>query len=170
MWAARGVKQTERQESRASRLTYHVPLIAGGVLLAFPNILGTALEGAFVPHGAFWRWLGTLMVATGLGFAVLARVWLAGNWSATVTVKQAHELIRSGPYALVRHPIYTGMLFALAGTAVWLGNWRALIGFALIAGAFVHKLRIEEKFMAEQFGDDYARYRAQVAALIPFLV
>jgi protein-S-isoprenylcysteine O-methyltransferase Ste14 len=85
-------------------------------------------------------------------------------------VKQDHELIRSGPYALVRHPIYTGLLLALIGTALMVGNWRALIGLAIMVGAIVRKLKIEERFMTEQFGEAYARYRAQVAMLVPFVV
>ena len=87
-----------------------------------------------------------------------------------MTVKQGHELIRSGPYALVRHPIYTGMLLALIGSALMVGNWRALIGLALIIASFVRKLKIEERFMAQEFGEAYARYRAQVAMLVPFVV
>ena len=84
----------------------------------------------------------------------MARAWLGGNWSAEVTLKQGHELVRDGPYALVRHPIYTGVLVALIGTAVAVGNGRAIIGLALVAAGFVRKLVIEERFMSEQFGDD----------------
>ena len=90
------------------------------------------------------------------------RAWLGRNWSAEVTVKHDHELVRSGPYALVRHPIYTGLLLALIGTALGVGNGRALIGLVLIVAALLRKVAIEERFMSEQFGDAYARYRAEV--------
>jgi protein-S-isoprenylcysteine O-methyltransferase Ste14 len=140
------------------------------VALGVPNILGQTLEGYFLPHNELWLWIGTALTAVGLSLAAAARLWLGGNWSSTVTLKQDHELIRGGPYAWVRHPIYTGLLLALAGTTIWTGNWRGLIGLALIVAAFVRKLIIEERFMAEQFGEDYARYRAQVPALIPFIV
>ena len=110
------------------------------------------------------------MLAAGLGFAVWARRCLGRNWSGIVTVKQGHELIRSGPYALVRHPIYTGLLLAILGTASAIGEWRGLIAFVLITAGFVLKLRIEEDFISETFGEQYARYRAEVPALIPFIV
>ena len=168
--AARTVKQTQRIEDARSRLSHRLPLIAGAVIMAVPYILGPRLEAVLVPRTAGWQALTIALVALGLSFAVAARVWLGRNWSSMVTVKQDHELIRSGPYALVRHPIYTGLLLALIGSALMLGNWRALIGFALIVGALLRKLRIEERFMAQQFGEAYARYRAQVAMLVPFVV
>jgi protein-S-isoprenylcysteine O-methyltransferase Ste14 len=168
--AARGVKDTARHESAGSRLSHHAPLIAGAALLCFPNILGARLEGNFVPHTPTWLWIGSALVVLGLGFAVAARVWLGGNWSSTVTLKRGHELIRSGPYALARHPIYTGLLLAVTGTTITIGNWRALIGLALMIAAIVRKLTVEERFMADQFGEDYARYRSNVAALIPFIL
>ena len=87
-----------------------------------------------------------------------------------VTVKHDHELVRSGPYALVRHPIYSGVLLALIGTTLAIGRWRGLPGLALIAAALLCKLTIEERFMSEQFGEAYARYRAEVPALIPFVL
>lgn len=168
--ASRGVKQTQREESRRSGLSHHLPLIAGAVLIAWPHILGAAMDGDFVARTAAWRWFGTALLAAGLGIAVLARVWLGGNWSSTVTLKQDHELIRNGPYAFVRHPIYSGLLLALAGTVIFVGEWRTLIGFALVVVGLVRKLTIEERFMADEFGEDYARYRHQVAALIPFVI
>ncbi len=77
-----------------------------------------------------WLWIGTALVAAGLGFAVAARAYLGRNWSGTVTLKQGHELIRTGPYRLVRHPIYTGMLLAFVGTAMARGRVRGLVALA----------------------------------------
>jgi protein-S-isoprenylcysteine O-methyltransferase Ste14 len=168
--SARGTKQTQRQEDARSWLSHHAPLIAGAIFVGVPDILGPAMEGDFVRQTTTWLWTAIALVAAGLGFALIARVWLGGNWSSNVALKHGHELIRSGPYAWVRHPIYTGLLLALLGTAIMVGKWRALIGLALVAIAFVRKLLVEERFMAEQFGEDYARYRTEVAALIPFLV
>jgi protein-S-isoprenylcysteine O-methyltransferase Ste14 len=79
-------------------------------------------------------------------------------------------LIRSGPYAFVRHPIYTGLLLALAGTVIVVGRWRAVIALVVLLAGLIFKIGVEERFMTEQFGEAYARYRSQVAALIPFVV
>jgi protein-S-isoprenylcysteine O-methyltransferase Ste14 len=113
-------------------------------------------------------WIGVALVIAGLAFAIWARVHLGGNWSGTVTIKQGHELIRSGPYAYVRHPIYTGLITALLGTTLASGTVHAAIGLAIIAVSFVHKSRIEEGFMRETFPGAYQRYSAEVPALIPF--
>jgi len=87
-----------------------------------------------------------------------------------VTIKTGHELVRTGPYACVRHPIYTGLLVAALGTAATVGQARGLVALALMALAFALKIRTEERFMTELFGDAYARYRSEVKALIPFVV
>jgi len=84
-----------------------------------------------------------------------------------VTVKLDHELIRSGPYRSVRHPIYTGLLLALLGSAIALREVRGFLGLALVALAFLRKIAIEERFLIEQFGAAYDRYRAEVPALLP---
>ncbi len=102
-------------------------------------------------------------------FTVWARLHLGRNWSGTVTIKDGHELITSGPYALVRHPIYTGLLLAMLGSALALGDWRGVAAFALAAGALWRKLRVEESWMQQQFGDAYQAYSQRVAALIPFV-
>jgi len=168
--AALRTKQIAREEDIRSRLSHHVPLILGAVLLGVPRIFGATLEQRYHPHTFGWFLAGAVLVAIGLAFSILARAWLGGNWSSMVTLKQDHELIRSGPYAIVRHPIYTGLLVALLGTAIVVGKWRALIGLALFVIAIVRKLTIEERFMSEQFGEAYARYREQVPALLPFLI
>jgi protein-S-isoprenylcysteine O-methyltransferase Ste14 len=168
--AAGATNKTRRREGLTSRLSHYGPLILGGLLLGVPNILGSELERPFHAPTPRWLLLAIALVATGLGFSALARARLGRNWSAEVTVKHDHELVRSGPYALVRHLIYAGVLLALIGTTLMVGKWRALIGLALIVAALLRKLTIEERFMAEQFGEAYARYRAEVPALIPFLV
>ena len=161
-------KATARRAPGASRWAYLVPLLVGGVLLGTPHIAGRLLDHQFLPHTFVSNWSAILLVAIGLGFAIVARVWLGTNWSASVVVKQDHELIQNGPYRLVRHPIYTGVLLAILGTAVAIGEWRCLIALALIAFGFVTKLGSEERVMTEQFGDAYRRYQAEVPALIPF--
>src|SRR5205814_7438334 len=98
------------------------------------------------------------------------RLHLAGNWSATVTIKENHTLVRDGPYRYVRHPIYTGILLAIVGSALARDEWRSLLGAAIAFFSFWHKLRIEELWLTEVFGDDYRRYREEVRALIPFVV
>jgi protein-S-isoprenylcysteine O-methyltransferase Ste14 len=85
-------------------------------------------------------------------------------------IKVGHELIRNGPYRYVRHPIYTGILLGLAGTVILIGEPIAVIGLLLILLAFLWKIRMEEQYLLEEFGDAYARYKSEVPALIPFLL
>ena len=114
-------------------------------------------------------WIGTILVGVGLMFSIWARRHLGMNWSATITLKEGHVLVRSGPYRWVRHPIYTGLLLALLGTALSRNDWCALLGFALVTAALVRKLSIEERWMLSAFEDEYRQYKAHVPALIPFL-
>lgn len=87
-----------------------------------------------------------------------------------MSIKKDHDLITTGPYALVRHPIYTGLLVALLGSAVPLSEWRGLLAVAFISAALWSKLRLEEKWMRAQFGEAYEAYSRSVPALVPFLV
>jgi protein-S-isoprenylcysteine O-methyltransferase Ste14 len=170
MVAAGNVKVTSRREGLGTFLLNRVFVVIGALLLIVPRQPFHWLNARFVPPSMAVYWLGFVIVAAGLGFAVWARLRLGRNWSATVTIKQDHELVRTGPYGVVRHPIYTGLLLALLGTAIAIGEWRGLFAFALIAIGFVFKLKAEERFMSETFGEQYARYRAEVPALIPFVI
>ena len=99
-----------------------------------------------------------------------ARVHLGRNWSGIVTVKEGHELITGGPYAIVRHPIYTGLLLAFIGSALARGEWRGVLAVAVVLAALWRKLGLEERWMREQFGSAYQAYSQRVAALVPFLL
>ena len=112
--------------------------------------------------------LGIALVAAGLGFAIWARLYLGRNWSGSVTVKESHTLIQTGPYARVRHPIYTGILLAFVGTALTVGEWRGIAAFLLVLIALVIKSRTEEDRMRATFAD-YNDYRSKTAALVPFI-
>ena len=168
--AARGAKAVRRRETVGSRLTHGVPLVVAILLLAPSHLANQALAARFLPRTVTGFWIGAILVASGLSFSVIARLYLGGNWSGTVTLKQDHTLIQSGPYRFARHPIYTGLLLAIAGSAIAEGEMRAILALALIVWAFLWKIRAEEQFMLEQFGDAYARYRQRVAALIPGVI
>ena len=168
MLAAMGNKATRRHESLASRLAHLLPLALGAALIAWPQPRWSALAWRLWPPSPPAYWIGVALVIAGLALAIWARVHLGTNWSGTVTIKQGHELIRSGPYAYVRHPIYTGLIAALLGTTVASGTVHAAIGLAIIVLSFVRKLHTEEDFMRETFPGEYQRYSAEVPALIPF--
>lgn len=166
-WAvtALSTKTTVRRQALTARIGYLAALVVAALLIAWPwGWLGTRLWPR--SFGAYW--CGVALLAAGLAFSVWARVYLGRNWSGSVTVKEQHELIRSGPYALVRHPIYTGLIVAVAGTAITSGTVRALLAFCFIAASLWWKLQSEERFMRETFPGEYERYGAEVPALIPF--
>ncbi len=123
----------------------------------------------FVPGTLEWQYAGAAITVVGIAIAIWSRFYLGGNWSANVTVKQDHTLIRSGPYSVVRHPIYSGFLLAVLGTAVYVGVLRGIFAFALILLGWKIKMWREEKFMQEEFGQQYIDYRHAVKGLIPFI-
>jgi protein-S-isoprenylcysteine O-methyltransferase Ste14 len=122
------------------------------------------------PNLLLVQYFGILLLLLGLAIAVWARFVLGRNWSGIVTVKKDHTLITRGPYAWVRHPIYTGILLGLLGTAVTLGTLLNFIEVPVVALAFWLKLRTEERFMLETFGEQYRAYRHHVKALIPHVI
>jgi len=156
-----------RRQSSRSRVG-HILLLTAAALLMWRRPFGL-LGWRFVPHTELAGWIGVGVAVAGIAVAIAARVFLGRNWSGVVTVKKDHELIRRGPYAVVRHPIYSGILLGLLGTAIVVGEVRALIGVALFAIGFRVKSLTEEQFMEEQFGDEYRDYKRRVKALVPLL-
>jgi len=170
-WAmSTNVKVTERNESASSRLARLVLIVCAVALLSLQSVPLPMLNERFLPLEVWCFWSGAAVTAGGLLISVWGRRHLGKNWSQAVTVKEGHELITSGPYALVRHPIYAGLLLAFLGSAVARGEWRGLLAVALVFGALWHKLRLEEKWMRAQFGESYEAYSRRVAALVPYII
>jgi len=170
--AAADRKETAEREPLPGRIAYALPLFLGSVLIfkgfshtPYPWRLGTPL----LSESPIIGWLGFAITLSGVIIAVWARRALGRNWSASVVVKQDHELVTSGPYSLVRHPIYTGFLMMYAGSALALGTRAAVLGLLLIALGMRIKLRQEETLMLRIFTDSYRTYVSRTYALIPFI-
>lgn len=175
--AAHGTKTTQREESVGSRLGHILPLGLASWLLFARTLPGCrsgtlALFPAWscdkiVASGPEVYFIGVGVLVTGLGFAIWARRWLGRNWSGVVTLKEDHELVRGGPYRFVRHPIYTGILLGFVGSAIARNEWRGVLAVAICYAALWRKLKLEERWMIERFGDAYRKFQSEVPALIP---
>ncbi len=168
--AAIGAKRNERVQHSASQLIHGCLIIGGFALLFWTRLSVGPLAWRFVPDSPAIVVLGLALTTAGIAIAIWARFFLGRNWSGIVTIKKDHSLVRRGPYALVRHPIYAGLVLAMFGTALAIGELRCLLGIALALTHWWFKTRIEEQFLLEQFGAEYAQYRREVKALIPFVL
>jgi protein-S-isoprenylcysteine O-methyltransferase Ste14 len=141
-----------------------------GLLLVW---LGRDLPGSLgrlvLPPAILIDIMGTVFAVIGVAFAIWARQSLRNNWSGEVAITEGQQFIRSGPYAIVRHPIYAGMLLALSGTALVASTAGSLLGVVLATISLWQKGWIEERYLIVEFGEQYARYRREVKFLIPFL-
>lgn len=167
--ASRNVKATERKEQPLSRLSNTLPIWLAAFLLIVPHSWLGVLSRRVLPHGFASFAIGAILVVVGLGFAIWARYHIGRNWSGVITVKEDHTLVKTGPYALVRHPIYSGLLLAILGSAIARGHIGAILAIALILYAILRRVRIEEQWMAQTFGQDYVDYAATTPALLPFI-
>lgn len=157
-----------RRQPAVSRLLEVVLGVTGFVLVTGIWFQIPALQQPFLTRNVpDLQWAGVAITLAGCLFAAWARIVLGLNWSGRPSVLAGHELITRGPYALARHPIYTGILVAAAGTALVIDRWRALAGLAFILLTLWLKIRQEEQFMMETFPESYPPYRRQVKALIP---
>jgi len=166
LFASRAVK---RQSWWSRALTLAISAIPYYLLFTDQLRYGP-LAWRFVPGELAVLVSGVALTYSGLALAVWARFILGRNWSGTVTIKEDHRLVRSGPYSVVRHPIYSGLLLALLGTALAVGEIRGLVAVAIAVVAWLVKSRTEERFLAEQFGQEYEEYRRHTRALVPFLL
>jgi protein-S-isoprenylcysteine O-methyltransferase Ste14 len=158
------VAVNEKTGLRVLRLVIIVVLF---VLLGTNWLRIGPLGWRFVPLSSGIVWIGVLMTVAGVGLAIWARWRLGRNWSDKVVLKVDHELIRSGPYRYLRHPIYTGILVALAGTAVVIGEWRGVVAVILMAMNYYVKATREEKILAANFGEAFAEHKKRTGFFLP---
>jgi protein-S-isoprenylcysteine O-methyltransferase Ste14 len=163
-------KRSVRVETPVSRLSHVLPIAVAVYLVATPRIALPYLSANVYARGPLADIAGVSLTALGLGFAIWARLYLGRNWSALVAVKENHELITSGPYAVTRHPIYTGLLTAVLGVALMRADIRGFVALVMVAVALWRKLKLEERWMTETFGARYEAYKARVAALLPYVL
>jgi protein-S-isoprenylcysteine O-methyltransferase Ste14 len=166
--AAFGSKRAARTEGAPQRLV-HILFMAAGFVLLFDSAPAQLnwLNHSFVPERRWLGWLGAWLTLAGVLFAIWARIKIGKEWSGEVQIKEGHQLIRSGPYAYIRHPIYTGLLIAVSGTALAVAEYRALLGVSVICIGFARKAKKEESFLAAQFGPAFDEHRHRTGFFLP---
>ena len=160
-------KRTKERESLASRFSYTLVVWLAMWLMFFARRLDAHFEAAVFPDHSWIGWTGVAITIVGFGVTYWARAILGRNWSANVTIKEDHQLIRTGPYRFVRHPIYTGLLIAAFGTALALNQYRGLLAVLTLWLSFTIKRLKEEQFMRQQFGAQYIEYARTTGAILP---
>jgi protein-S-isoprenylcysteine O-methyltransferase Ste14 len=160
-------KRTIRSQPTGTRL-FHVALVLLGFSLVCGRWFSVGWLGRrFIPETHALGLIGLTLTVAGCIFAIWARLKLGSNWSGRATVKMGHELVTSGPYALARHPIYTGIIVGVVGSALAYGELRCVLGVAMLFVAFLGKMGQEEQLMMQTFPQSYPVYRQRVKALIP---
>lgn len=165
--AAKNSSPAKSSESRKSRRVHELLLNAAFLLVIVPV---PGLRQRFLPDVPFAVWAGLGVQTASGALGIWARRLLGRHWSGEITIKIDHELIRSGPYRFVRHPIYTAWLGMFAGTALASGQMHALLGFAMAAFAYWRKIRLEEANLRRAFGPEYEAYRRDTRALVPWIL
>jgi protein-S-isoprenylcysteine O-methyltransferase Ste14 len=164
-WSAR----TRVLQPTRDRLLNSVPVILGGILLFSSSSVDSAWGRVVLPLTPMVVWVGFGATVAGLLFAIWARCTLGRMWSGRVTLKEEHALVERGPYGLVRHPIYTGLVLALLGTALARDTALVWVGTLLVVAGLILKLKQEERLLESHFGPAYAEYRSRVKGLIPLI-
>lgn len=169
LWNARRSGSSVTREASWWRVMRLGTLTLTFILLLSPWLRMGWLGWRFVPNTRVARALGVAITAAGIGLCVWARVHLGKYWSDKVVLKVEHRLIRSGPYRYLRHPIYSGVLLGIIGTAVAIGEWRGIVALVLMSTNYFVKAQREERVLAGQFGEEYRDYQKQAGFLAPRL-
>jgi len=163
------IKDVKRRETVGQRLQHVVPLLVAFWLLFNHARYWQWLNFRILPRTPVFSWLGLVIAATGVAISIWARLSLGANWSGIVTLKENHELIRTGLYSRIRHPIYTGILLAFVGTAIIEGELRCLVGFAILLATFHFKAKREEGLLHQEFGAGFVDHHSRTGMFLPKL-
>jgi protein-S-isoprenylcysteine O-methyltransferase Ste14 len=169
-WFILAYKTRSPIKNRRSALFPLLPLLVVVLWLLITDTSPGLLFVRIVPDSILIGLAGIAITLAGLGFAIWSRLHLGTNWSGQPVIRVHHKLVRTGPYNIVRHPIYTGILVAFAGSALVIGEFWAFLAIFILLVAFFAKIRLEERVLLEEFGESYIRYKKEVKALIPFLL
>lgn len=150
-------------------LKYRILGGLGGILLAVSLVVNLKHLVVYSYYSVIVAVISIIFSVVGSAIAIWARRSLAGNWSATLDFKEQHQLVTSGPYKFVRHPIYTGMLFMYAGIALAFVYWTGLLGVLFLFWAFCERIKNEEALLSNHFPKEYKSYKARTKALIPYI-
>ncbi len=161
------VKPVKSRESLGQRLSYVLPLALGLTLLFNPRAHYSWLGMRFALDTIAVAVAGIRLTAAGVALAMWARLLLGENWSAAVSIRKNQELIRMGPYRIIRHPIYTGMLLGLLGTAVVVGEVRSLLALVSLGLGFYLKARKEEVFLLREFAAGFEAHAKHTGMFLP---
>jgi protein-S-isoprenylcysteine O-methyltransferase Ste14 len=167
--AAAWSERTVRRPAVRREVLYRVLTLAGAMLMFGFIPDGERADTPLWPVASIIGWLLACLVICGFLFTWWARIHLGQLWSSSVTRKEHHHVVDSGPYAIVRHPIYTGLLLAIIATVLLRVTIITLTGSALIAAGIYVKARVEEEFLRQQLGESYDAYARRVPMLLPFL-
>jgi protein-S-isoprenylcysteine O-methyltransferase Ste14 len=138
------------------------------VLLVLVLVRAKVFKGQTITTDPWLEGAGLAIFVTGLAVAVWARVYLGRNWGTPMSQKVDPELVTTGPYRKIRHPIYSGIILAMVGTAVAV-SWYWLVAVALVGGYFVYSAVMEERYMTQLFPDAYPHYKRSTKMLVPFV-
>jgi protein-S-isoprenylcysteine O-methyltransferase Ste14 len=167
--SARGLKPATEKEPLTSRIPIVIGLVLAICLMLVPGWFGSFMGQSFTGQTDATYLPGLVIALGGISFAFWARHSLGTNWSGRVTIKEDHELVTAGPYRWVRHPIYTGALLIVTGSALALGHAGGIFSIAIMTAVFMYKMRLEEKMLHKHFGERYAAYRRSTRAIIPLI-
>ncbi|MEA3201823.1 MAG: hypothetical protein QOE90_3251 [Thermoplasmata archaeon] len=163
-----GNARTVRSAPGWDRLLLALAVVLG-ILAWRGGLVGPPLRSATIDEPPLLEALGVALLYAGVAFAVWARVTLGRFWSGMVTLKEGHQLVRHGPYAIVRNPIYTGILAMAFGSVLVLGELSVLLWALALLVTFLFKIRAEEKLLREAFGVEFDAYRRDVKSLVPYV-
>jgi protein-S-isoprenylcysteine O-methyltransferase Ste14 len=167
LFTAKATKKVAINESSGLRVFRLAIIAILFVLLGTDWLRIGPLRARVFPVESSITWTGVALTAVGVGLAIWARFRLGRNWSDKVVLKVDHELIRSGPYRYLRHPIYTGILLALAGTVLVIGEWRGIVALVLMSINYYVKATREEKILAANFGDAFLEHKKRTGFFLP---